>query len=78
MWYHLVPLKKGLPVKGLCVTKLNRCVEVTVFMKAIRDMQRYKLHKIDVDSLEIYKGNVENMVLLATIYSDGIQCNATQ
>ena len=72
MIYHLVPLKKGRPVKGLCVTKLKRNVEITVFMHALRDMMRYKRYNVDVDCIEIYKGDSENLILLATIYAEGI------
>ena len=69
MNYHLVPLKKNKPVKGLCVTKLKRNVEATVFIQASRDMERYKRHNVDVDSIEIYKGDtVENLKLKAVIY----------
>ena len=69
MNYHLVPLKNDKPVKGLCVTKLRRNVEATVFIQASRDMERYKRHNVDVDSIEIYKGDtVENLKLKAVIY----------
>lgn len=69
MNYHLVPLKNDKPVKGLCVTKLKRNVEATVFIQASRDMERYKRHNVDVDSIEIYKGDtVENLKLKAVIY----------
>ena len=69
MNYHLVPLKNNKPVKGLCVTKLKRNVEATVFIQALRDMERYKRHNVDVDSIEIYKGDtVENLKLKAVIY----------
>ena len=69
MNYHLVPLKNNKPVKGLCVTKLKRNVEATVFIQASRDMERYKRHNVDVDSIEIYKGDtVENLKLKAVIY----------
>ena len=69
MNYHLVPLKDNKPVKGLCVTKLKRNVEATVFIQASRDMERYKRHNVDVDSIEIYKGDtVENLKLKAVIY----------
>ena len=67
--YHLLPLKKGRPVKGLCVTKLKRNVEATVFIQACRDMERYKRHNVDVDSIEIYKGDtLDNLELKAVIY----------
>lgn len=69
MNYHLVPLKNDKPVKGLCVTKLKRNVEATVFIQASRDMERYKRHNVDVDSIEIYKGDtVDNLQLKAIIY----------
>ena len=69
MNYHLVPLKNDKPVKGLCITKLRRNVEATVFIQASRDMERYKRHNVDVDSIEIYKGDtVENLKLKAVIY----------
>lgn len=69
MNYHLVPLKNNKPVKGLCVTKLKRNVEATVFIQASRDMERYKRHNVDVDSIEIYKGDtVDNLQLKAIIY----------
>ena len=69
MNYHLVPLKNDKPVKGLCVTKLKRNVEATVVLQAFRDMERYKRHNVDVDSIEIYKGDtVENLKLKAVIY----------
>lgn len=69
MNYHLVPLKNDKPVKGLCITKLKRNVEATVFLQACRDMERYKRHNVDVDSIEIYKGDtVENLKLKAIIY----------
>lgn len=69
MNYHLVPLKNNKPVKGLCVTKLKRNVEATVFIQASRDMERYKRHEIDVDCIEIYKGDTEeNLKLKAIIY----------
>ena len=69
MNYHLVPLKNDKPVKGLCVTKLKRNVEVTVFIQASRDMERYKRHNVDVDCIEIYKGDTEdNLQLKAVIY----------
>lgn len=70
MNYHLVPLKKNKPVKGLCVTKLKRNVEATVFIQASRDMARYKRYKVDVDCIEIYKGDSENLNLIATIYAE--------
>lgn len=71
MNYHLVPLKDDKPVKGLCITKLRRNVEATVLLQACRDMERYKRHNIDVDSIEIYKGdNVENLKLKAVIYGE--------
>lgn len=72
MNYLLVPLRRGRPVKGLCVTKLKRNVEITVFMEALRDMKKYKLNKVNVDCIEIYKGESDNLILLATIYADGI------
>lgn len=73
MTYHLLPLKKNRPVKGLCITKLKRNVEITVFMDALRDLSRYKRHNVDVDCIEIYKGDsIENLSLLAIIYADGI------
>ena len=69
MNYHLVPLKNDKPVKGLCITKLRRNVEATVFIQASRDMERYKRHNVDVDSIEIYKGDTEeNLKLKAVIY----------
>lgn len=69
MNYHLVPLKNDKPVKGLCITKLRRNVEATVVLQAFRDMERYKRHNVDVDSIEIYKGDtVENLKLKAVIY----------
>lgn len=69
MNYHLVPLKNNKPVKGLCITKLKRNVEATVFIQASRDMERYKRHNVDVDSIEIYKGDTEeNLKLKAVIY----------
>ncbi|MBR6894077.1 MAG: hypothetical protein IKN15_12750 [Bacteroidaceae bacterium] len=69
MNYHLVPLKNDKPVKGLCITKLKRNVEATVFLQACRDMERYKRHNVDVDSIEIYKGDtVDNLQLKAIIY----------
>ena len=69
MNYHLVPLKNNKPVKGLCVTKLKRNVEATVVLQAFRDMERYKRHNVDVDSIEIYKGDtVDNLKLKAVIY----------
>ena len=69
MNYHLVPLKNDKPVKGLCVTKLKRNVEATVVLQAFRDMERYKRHNVDVDSIEIYKGDtVDNLKLKAVIY----------
>ncbi len=69
MNYHLVPLKNNKPVKGLCITKLRRNVEATVVLQAFRDMERYKRHNVDVDSIEIYKGDtVENLKLKAVIY----------
>ena len=69
MNYHLVPLKNNKPVKGLCVTKLKRNVEATVFLQACRDMERYKRHNVDIDSIEIYKGDtVDNLQLKAVIY----------
>ena len=69
MSYHLVPLKDNKPVKGLCVTKLKRNVEATVVLQAFRDMERYKRHNVDVDSIEIYKGDtVDNLKLKAVIY----------
>lgn len=70
MIYHLVPLKKDRPVKGLCVTKLKRNVEITVFIQALRDMARYKRYNVDVDKIEIYKGDSENLNLIATIYAE--------
>lgn len=71
MNYHLVPLKDNKPVKGLCVTKLKRNVEATVFLQACRDMERYKRHNVDVDSIEIYKGDdSENLKLKAVIYGE--------
>lgn len=70
MKYHLVPLKNDKPVKGLCVTKLKRNVEITVFIQALRDMARYKRHNVDVDCIEIYKGDSENLNLIATIYAE--------
>ena len=70
MTYHLVPLKRGRPVKGLCVTKLKRNVEITVFIQALRDIASYKRHNVDVDSIEIYKGDSENLNLIATIYAE--------
>lgn len=70
MTYHLVPLKKDRPVKGLCVTKLKRNVEITVFIQALRDMARYKRYNVDVDKIEIYKGDSENLNLIATIYAE--------
>lgn len=67
--YHLLPLKKGSPVKGLCITKMKRNVEATVFIQACRDMERYKRHNVDVDSIEIYKGDtLDNLELKAVIY----------
>ena len=69
MYYHLVPLKNNKPVKGLCVTKLKRNVEATVILQACRDMERYKRHNVDIDSIEIYKGDtVDNLQLKAVIY----------
>lgn len=69
MNYHLVPLKNDKPVKGLCITKLRRNVEATVVLQAFLDMERYKRHNIDVDSIEIYKGDTdENLKLKAVIY----------
>lgn len=69
MNYHLVPLKNNKPVKGLCVTKLKRNVEATVFIQALRDMERYKRHNVDVDRIVIYKGDAdENLKLKAVIY----------
>lgn len=69
MNYHLVPLKDDKPVKGLCITKLRRNVEATVVLQAFRDMERYKRHNVDVDSIEIYKGDTEeNLKLKAVIY----------
>ena len=69
MNYHLVPLKNNKPVKGLCITKLKRNVEATVFLQACRDMERYKSHNVDIDSIEIYKGDtVDNLQLKAVIY----------
>lgn len=71
MNYHLVPLRNNKPVKGLCITKLKRNVEATVFIQASRDMERYKRHNVDVDSIEIYKGDtVENLKLKAVIYGE--------
>ena len=71
MNYHLVPLKNDKPVKGLCVTKLKRNVEATVVLQAFRDMERYKRHNVDVDSIEIYKGDTEeNLKLKAVIYGE--------
>lgn len=71
MNYHLVPLKNNKPVKGLCVTKLKRNVEATVVLQAFLDMERYKRHNIDVDSIEIYKGDsAENLKLKAIIYGE--------
>ncbi len=69
MNYHLVPLKNDKPVKGVCITKLRRNVEATVVLQAFRDMERYKRHNVDVDSIEIYKGDTEeNLKLKAVIY----------
>ena len=69
MNYHLVPLKNNKPVKGLCITKLKRNVEATVVLQAFRDMERYKRHNVDIDSIEIYKGDtVDNLQLKAVIY----------
>lgn len=69
MTYHLVPLKKNRPVKGLCITKLKRNVEATVFLQACRDLERYKRHNVDVECIEIYRGDtVENLQLKAIIY----------
>ena len=69
MNYHLVPLKDDKPVKGLCITKLRRNVEATVVLQAFRDMERYKRHNVDVDSIEIYTGDTEeNLKLKAVIY----------
>lgn len=71
MNYHLVPLKDDKPVKGLCITKLKRNVEITVFMNALCDMERYKSHNIDVDCIEIYKvDSEENLKLKAIIYGE--------
>lgn len=71
MNYHLLPLKDNKPVKGLCVTKMKRNVEATVFLQACRDMERYKRHNVDVDSIEIYKGDdSENLKLKAVIYGE--------
>ena len=71
MNYHLVPLKDDKPVKGLCVTKLKRNVEATVFLHACRDLLRYKRFNVDVDKIEIYKGeSVENLKLKAIIYGE--------
>lgn len=70
MNYHLVPLKNDKPVKGLCITKLKRNVEITVFIQALRDMARYKRYNVDVDKIEIYKGDSENLNLIATIYAE--------
>lgn len=71
MNYHLLPLKNDKPVKGLCVTKMKRNVEATVLLQACRDMERYKRHNIDVDCIEIYKGDdIENLKLKAKIYGE--------
>ena len=69
MNYHLVPLKDDKPVKGLCITKLRRNVEATVVLQAFRDIEYYKRHNVDVDCIEIYKGDAdENLKLKAVIY----------
>ena len=69
MNYHLVPLKDDKPVKGLCITKLRRNVEATVVLQAFRDMERYKRHNVDVDSIEIYKGDTEENLKLKAVIS---------